>query len=64
MGPEIAIKWGRRLVYVMLFISFLIVYGNFTNPITFTFLGSILCLLITGLFLLKDENWTEEDKLT
>ena len=61
MGPQTVIRWGRRLIYVVLFISFLIVYGNFHNPITFTFLGSIVCLIIPVLFLLKDENWTEDD---
>ncbi|MHC4737069.1 MAG: hypothetical protein ACYTDW_21865 [Planctomycetota bacterium] len=61
MGPKTVITWGRRSLYVVLFISFLIVYGNFHNPITFTFLGSMLCLIIPILFFLKDENWPEED---
>jgi len=64
MGPEIAIRWGRRVLYVVLFISLVIVYGNFTNPLSYTFLGSILCLILPVLFFLKDENWTEKDELT
>ena len=61
MGPDDVIKWGRRVLYVVLFISLLVVYGSFDNPITYTFLGSIVCLIIPVLFLLKDENWEEEE---
>ena len=61
MGPELAIKWGRRLVYVVLFITFLIAYGSFHHAFTYTFIGSILCLMFTLLFFLKDENWEEDE---
>jgi hypothetical protein len=60
MGPEEIIKWGRRLIYVLLFIALFVVYGSFHLPYTYTFLGSIVCLIIPVLFCLKDENWTEE----
>lgn len=59
-GPELALKWGRRTLYLVLFISLFIVYGSLNEPITFTFLGSVLCLIIPLLFFLKDENWQEE----
>lgn len=62
LGPEKIIKLGRWLIYVLLFISFLVVYGSFHIPITYTFLGSIVCLIIPVLFLLKEENWTEEEE--
>jgi hypothetical protein len=60
MGPEEVIKWGRRLIYVVLFIALVIVYGSFHLPYTYTFLGAVLCLVFTLLFFLKEENWTEE----
>lgn len=63
MGPMTAIRWGRRLIYLVLFISFLVIYGHWDNPLTYTFLGSIVCLLIPLLFMLRDENWQEEDLL-
>jgi hypothetical protein len=55
------IKWGRRTLYVVLFIAFLIVYGRWDVPFTYTFLGSVLCLVIPLLFFLKDENWEDEN---
>ena len=61
MGPLTVIKWGRRLIYLVIFISLIVVYGNWHNPRTYTFLGSILCLLIPLLFLLKDEDLQEKD---
>jgi len=62
MGPQEIIKWGRRTLYLVLFISLMMVYGSLDKPITYTFLGSIICLILPVLFLLKDENWTEEDE--
>jgi len=61
MGPQTVIQWGRRLLYVMLFISFVMVYGSWDKPWTYTFLGSILCLIIPLLFFLQDDKWEEED---
>lgn len=56
MEPEIAIKWGERLLYVVLFISLLVVFGRFDRIVTYTFLGSVLCLILPVLFFLKDED--------
>ena len=58
--PEMIIKLGSFLLYVLLFISLTVVYGHFDKPFTFPFLGAIFALVIPVLFLLKDE---EEDKL-
>jgi hypothetical protein len=69
LGPQTVIRWGRRLLYVMLFISLVMVYGNWDNPQTIPFLGATLSLIITFLFFLQDENWedtnghTQEEKI-
>lgn len=63
MGPQTVIKWGRRTLYLVLFISFLVVFGNFDKPYTYTFLGSIIALIIPLLFSLRDEDLEEEDDL-
>ena len=60
MGPEIVIRWGRRLLYVILFISLLVAYGNWDSPRTYTFLGSVLCIIMPLLFFLQDDKWEEE----
>ena len=41
---ETLIKWGDRFLWVLLFISLVIVMGYFQTIITYTFLGSILCM--------------------
>lgn len=58
--PETIIKLGTFLLYVMLFLSFLLAYGKFDRPYTFTFLGSVLCLIFPVLLLLKDEEKKEK----
>lgn len=55
------IKWGRRLLYLLLFISFFVVYGSLGDPITYTFLGSMICLVIPVLFFLKDDSSMDID---
>lgn len=62
MGPVTIIKWGQRLLYVMLFLSLLIVFGNFDKPYTITFLGSVFALIVPVLFLLKEEEQQGEFK--
>ena len=41
---ETLIKWGDRFLWVLLFISLMVVMGYFQTIITYTFLGSILCM--------------------
>lgn len=57
--PITVIRWGVRSLYVLLFLSCMVVMGRWHLPITFTFLGSVFCLIIPVLFLLKDENWED-----
>ena len=49
------IRWGTRLLYVMLFISFLVACGNWGVLITYLFLGAIVCLTLPVLFFLNDD---------
>lgn len=55
MGPEIAIKWGTRLLYVEIFIVLFMALGSFDNPRVFTWIGGIVCLCVTALFFVKEE---------
>ena len=41
---ETLIKWGDRFLWVLLFISLMVVMGYFQTIITYTFLGSILAM--------------------
>ena len=59
------IRWGTRLLYVMLFISFLVACGNWSVPITYIFLGAVVCLILPVLFFLNDDlEEIEGDSLT
>ena len=49
------IRWGTRLLYVVLFISFLVACGNWGVPITYIFLGAVVCLILPVLFFLNDD---------
>ena len=55
MGPLEVMKWGVRSLYVLLFISCMVVMGRWHLPITFTFLGSVFCLIIPVLFLMQED---------
>ena len=48
--PEIIIAWAERSLYVMLFIAFLVVMGQFHVFITYTYLASVFCLVLPVLF--------------
>ena len=56
VGPRTIVKWARRSLYVLLFISFIVVYGKWHAPITYTFLGAILSLILPLLFSRLDEE--------
>jgi len=49
------IRWGTRLLYVMLFISVLGACGNWGGLITYIFLGAGVCLILPVLFFLNDD---------
>ena len=42
--PLALIKWGDRFLYVLVFISLIVVMGYFHTIITFTFLGSVMAM--------------------
>lgn len=61
VGPLTVIRWATRLVYVVLFISFLVVFGRLDDPRSYLFLGSVLCLIIPALFALKNDIRRDEE---
>ena len=48
--PLTLLKWGYRALYVLLFISLMVVMGYWHTIITYTFLGSVLALLLPIIF--------------
>ena len=59
--PLEIIKWSFRLLYVLLFISSMVVMGQWHTIITYTFLGSALALLFPILFSRKTFESLETD---
>ena len=55
-------KWGNRALYLMLFLSCMVVMGYWHVPITFTFLGAVFALILPLLFY-KEEETEESDLL-
>ena len=51
-------KWGDRALYLLLFISWMVVMGYWHVPITYTFLGSVTVLIFILLFRKDDEPKT------
>ena len=59
-GQAIAVAWGRRLLYLTLFISLMAAMNLWHIPITLPYLGAILSLILTALFVVQnDEAWEE-----
>jgi CHASE2 domain-containing sensor protein len=54
--PLEIIKWVNRALYLMLFISWMVVMGYWHVPITFTFLGSVTALILSQLFYKKEDE--------
>ena len=52
--PVDVIRWAYRLLYVQLFISLMVVMGYWGEIMTYTFLGSVLALLLPVLFSRKE----------
>lgn len=52
-GGASLIRWGTRLLYVALFIALLVACGQWGNIRTWLFVGSVVCLDIPLLMLLK-----------
>ena len=55
-GPLAAIRWGRRLLFLTLFISCMIVLNLWHLPITLPFLGAVISLIATALCVVKEED--------
>ena len=53
------IRWGVRSLYVLLFISCMVVMGRWHQPITIAFLGSVFALILPVLFTFNDEDLEE-----
>lgn len=52
--PIKLIKWGVRSLYVLLFISCMVVMGKWHLPTTIPFLGSVFALILPVLFSFND----------
>jgi len=52
---DFLIKWGNRALFLMLFISCMVVMGYWHTIITYTFLVSVFALILPLLFY-KDED--------
>jgi hypothetical protein len=63
MGPLTVIKWANRALYLLLFISLIVVMGKWHLSITYTFLASVFCFILPILFL-KDVDTAEFDTHT
>ena len=57
--PLELIKWGNRALYLMLFLSWMVVMGYWHVTITWTFLGSVCALILPLLFHKEDPNKEE-----
>ena len=57
-GPIAAIRWGRRLLFLTLFISCMVVLNLWHLPTTIPFLGAVIALTVTGLCVVKEDDET------
>jgi len=57
VGAIEAIKWGIRSLYVLLFLSCMVVMGRWHLPISIAFLGSVFSLILPILFLPEIERY-------
>ena len=60
---EQVLTWAYRSLYVLLFISLVVVMGYWRLTITYTFLASVICLLLPLLFS-KDILFKTEERDT
>ena len=54
--PIVIIRFARKLLYLELFISCIIVMGLWDNPLTYAFLGSVFALILPMLFIKDVED--------
>jgi len=50
LDPQILLRWGYRFLWVLLFLSCMVVMGKFHHIITFCFLGASFLLLLPVIF--------------
>ena len=54
--PLDLLKWGKRLLWLELFIALIVVMGYWTQIITLVFLGAILACILPQLFIEDKEE--------
>ena len=52
--PLRLIRWGVRSLYVLLFLSCMVVMGRWEQPLSIAFLGSVFALILPVLFSFND----------
>ena len=63
-SPDRALTWGIRSLYVLLFLFLMAIIGRWHLPITLAYLGAIVCLIVTGLSVVQNnEVWEELDDM-
>ena len=55
-----AIRWGRRLLFLTLFISCMVVLNLWHLPTTIPFLGAVISLIVTALCVVN-EDFVDDD---
>ena len=59
-SPDRALTWGVRSLYVLLFLFLMSIMGRWHLPFTLAYLGAIVCLVITGLSVVQNNEVWEE----
>ena len=57
--PLRLIKWGVRSLYVLLFLSCMVVMGRWEQPLSIAFLGSVFALILPVIFTINDADLEE-----
>jgi hypothetical protein len=60
--PLDVIKWGYRFLYLLLFVSLMVVMGYWQSSVTIPFLGAVLALLLPLIFS-REELLSEEGEI-
>ena len=60
--PVEILKWGHGALYVLLFISLMVVMGYWHIPLTFAFIGAVGSLVYVGFIWTNKEE--DEEELT
>lgn len=60
MGPLAVEQWGRRLLYIELFVVLIVISGQWHRLGTYLFLVSAFCFILPYLFFMKDKKRPDE----